>query len=272
MNEIVGASLVLALVTAAEGIRRGGSDTVVLRRFAFGRWRLAANAHLGAGLHLASLCAPLSLPLIVATEQASSDSIALRRARKRAETRIRRTRVVMALLRINGLAIVALVVGLPFAAYYSDVFGLVAGVAALIVLCFAQATFQLRGMRRAGARVGVALAASARSLWPFSAPSAPTRLQTQVFDGVPGLAAMHLLLGRDAFLDAVRPLAYDALRRPDALSDLLFAVVDRQSLSAFIRAPSGENAGDPFCPRCGLAYRAGVAHCADCPDVALMPA
>jgi hypothetical protein len=107
-------------------------------------------------------------------------------------------------------------------------------------------------------------------LWPFAAPGAAARVLAKAIEGVPALAAMHLLLGREAFLGAVRPMAYDALRRPDATGAQLLDIIDRQSIASFIQAPPRHGAGELYCPRCGSGYRPGMTRCADCTDIELV--
>ena len=178
----------------------------------------------------------------------------------------------LVLLRVIGLLVLAtLVLGLPFAISRWGGWGLIVTVQLLFLLTLTQATIAAIALTRAGAGLRSAVGASLRFLWPFSAPQAAGLVQERIVAGVSPLVAAHRLLGEDEFLRSLRPLVYDTLRIGASGDDgrVLLKLCDSTRLDAFLKRPPFANVGNPFCPRCAMAYRAGVRDCSDCQGVAL---
>jgi hypothetical protein len=267
MSESVGTILILAVVAMFEGVRRLPPDAFVLRRL-LGQWNAATPLELGRDWFLIAWPIPVVLGLVVARD-AGDESVGIGRAIARMHARARRTRVVIAALRAWGTVILLfLVVGLPLATLRWDLFGLTVSVEILFLLCAIQALMTHIGLRRAGSTRRAALWASAKMLWPFSAPTAAEAVQTQVVRGAPWILVLVELLGRERFLVEMRTGLYDELEK-GGVNGVVAALYGRETIAAFLRRPA-DGVTPPFCPRCGAEYRSGIEQCANCEGVALI--
>lgn len=249
---------ILALVVLAEGVRRIAPGTIVLEAGPRG-WRVARTFELGSGMHLLSLCLPVTTPLVLgdAPRAALSD----RRLSTRLRARARRVRRDLILVRVLGLLVVAtLVLGLPFAVRRYGAWGLITALQILLVLCLAQTAASWIALMRAGAAPRDAAANAIKMMWPFSAPRAPQMVVEQVAAGAPPLVAARTLIGDTALLRSMRSAVYDAVHGADPLQ--LLSVYDRAELQRFL-AESIDNV-EPYCPRCGTVYRVEAISCGDC--------
>jgi hypothetical protein len=185
MSDTVSTVLTLAVIAMLEGVRRLPPDAFVLRRILGGHWYSAAPLDLGRNWFLVAWPIPL-VHFVVVPRDGERDTLGFNRHFVRIRARARRARFVIGALRVWGtLILFGLVLGLPLAIQRWDVFGLAVSVAALLVLCAVQALLAHIGLRRAGAAKRLALVASVKMLWPFTAPSAAALVQKQVVQGAP---------------------------------------------------------------------------------------
>ena len=262
---------ILAVVAMSEGVRRLAPGTFVVRRTAWGPWKLAQTLELGTGMHLVTWCIPFALPVVLKDVGADA-RLGVRRLVKRFEARARRVQPDIAVLRIVGVAVLAtLVVGIPFASLRWGAWGLIVAVQLLLTLTVSQAAFAWLALRRAGIVSRAALLPSLKLLWPFTAPRAAELVQQQVVAGVPPLVVLHAMLGDDELLRALRPMVYDALHSASEseAARTLGTLYDTQKLRAFIATRPAGSDGASFCPRCTTVYQRGVRECSDCAGVAL---
>jgi len=275
MGDSLITALTLAVVALLESVRRLSPGTLVLRRNAFGPWKIARTFEIGTGMHVLALCIPYTLPVVLRpVGPEDRGRLSLRRLIRRVEARARRARIDLVLLRVIGLVVLTTVVlGIPFAISRWSGWGLIVSVQLLLVLTMAQATIATIALTRVGVGWRTAVASSLKFLWPFSAPHAAGLVQERVVAGVPPLVVAHMLLGEQEFLRSLRALVYDTQRKGATTDDgrVLLQLCDPTRLNAFLRGspPSSADLGDPFCPRCAMVYRAGVRECSDCQGVAL---
>lgn len=269
MGDSLITAFVLAVVALSESVRRLSTGAVVLQRDANGPWRLARAFDLGRGLYVLAWLVPYALPIVISGP--SDERLGSRRLLKRLESRNRRVKVSVALLRVNGAAVLTLMLALPFAVHRWGAWGFLVVITALLVLTVLQVIITRRALRRVGLGFRRALLSSLRFLSPFSAPQAAGLVQEQAVKGLAPLVVAHRLLGEDEFLRAIRPLAYDSVRAdiPNEEGRTLLRLVDPARLRAFLaRSPQTEIPAR-FCPRCATSYRADAFECADCLNVPL---
>ncbi|HJQ19186.1 MAG TPA: hypothetical protein VJ867_02485, partial [Gemmatimonadaceae bacterium] len=139
----------------------------------------------------------------------------------------------------------------------------------LVLLCVGQAAVAWIALMRAGAASRRAAGIAVRLLWPFNAQRAAQLVNEQIAAGAPATVAARALLGDEGYLHAMRPAVFDAIA--GAGSTDLLALYSRAELTSFLDRPI-QSDGEPFCPRCGTIYRAGITQCADCDGVSLRPA
>jgi hypothetical protein len=269
MSDTVSTILILAVVSALEGVRRLPPDAFVLRRVFGGPWRAAAPLELGREFALIAWPIPVVHAIVVRRENTGDENVGIRRHVARMRARERRTRILVRGLRAGGtLILLAVVIAVPAATLRWDVFGLVASVAILFSMCVIQALATHAALRRSGAARRAAVLASIRLVWPFSAPSAAELVQLQIIRDAPWTLVLIELLGRERYLAAMRADLYDELARGQ-VNPFAAAFYGHDAIAAFLR-DAGETGGQPFCPRCSAQYRDGVDACANCEDVALI--
>jgi hypothetical protein len=268
----------LAAVAISESVRRLPAGALVLRRDALAPWKLARTTELGRGLHLLAWFVPFTLPVVL--PDAAESQLGLRRLAKRLDARTRRVSGELAVMRVLGLLVLVLLVTIPFAILRSGAWGLLVGLALLIGLSMTQSALAWTALRRTGLTAIPALRASARFVWPFSAPQAPVAVQERLTSGMPALLAAYRMMGEAEFLSAFRHLVYDTVNGGASVesAELVTRICGRQRLVAYLATPpslthSAESeARLPFCPRCATVYRAGLTECADCSGVPLTTA
>lgn len=270
MSDTVNTILIFAVVAMFEGVRRLPPDAFVLRRVLGGGWRAVTPVELGRDFVLIAWPIPIVHAIAVQPDGMEREGgVAIARHSARMRARMRRTRFLLAGLRVWGAAIlIGLVVGVPVATVRWDVLGLAASVAVLFMMCVVQAVATFVAMRRAGATRRAAVLTSMRTLWPFSAPCAAEHVQLQTVRGAPWLLVLVELLGRDRFLATMRAGLYDQLRTGE-INGVAAALYGRDVIAAFLNRPVATD-GHPFCPRCGAQYREGIEACANCEGVALI--
>ncbi|HEY9226505.1 MAG TPA: hypothetical protein VIP11_07665 [Gemmatimonadaceae bacterium] len=262
MIDELGTAAALLAVATAEGVRRIPDGSIVLRRIAFGPWRVARIVNLGAGVGVVSLCIPLSLPVVL-PDLSVDTSQGTRRIVTQLRARARRARRSLIALRLFGMSIlVALVIGVPVATSRYGEWGLVVSAATVMLGTIAQATVAWRALRRLGDTNAVALRRTLPLLSPFGAPRACEVVQTRILTGLPPLVVAHLLLGEEALLREMRPELYDIAR--DERSTWLDSMGITERVHAFTAQPADSAWRGSFCPRCGTSFHDGFAECSGC--------
>lgn len=275
MDSASTAAAFLAVIALSDGLRLLPVGAIVISRLVFGEWVVAwAHAHRqGNGrLRLITWCSPLQLPAVL--REASAATLPLNRRLTRFRARMRRTRLLVAVLRAGGLlTLVALIAGIPMLTARAGAWGLVLGASLALWLCVVQAVVAIAAFRRAGSSLGNAMLASARFLWPFTAPRAAEEVMSRVIDGIPALVALHELLPADAFRRFARPLLFDALVRGEQAAEVaeLRALLGETKVALILNEPPLVRDGDAWCPRCGTNYYRGARFCSDCAQVELRP-
>lgn len=269
MGDSLITAFILAVVALSESVRRLAPRTMVLHRDASGPWKVSRAFELGPGLYVLAWFVPYTLPIVVSGPP--DERLGRRRLLKRLESRTRRARVSVALLRVIGMAVLALMLGLPLAIHRWGAWGFLVDLTLLLVLTVTQANVARVALRRVGLGWRRALTSSLRFLSPFSAPQAAGAVQEQAVKGVPPLVVAHSLLGESEFLNAMRPLAYDTVHEASTSEDgrTLLQLVDSGRLRTFLTTAPLTEPRARFCPRCATVYRDDVLECADCQGVGL---
>lgn len=274
MDSASTAAAFLAVIALSDGLRLLPAGAIVISRLAFGDWGVAwVNPEREAGnrLRLVTWCSPVLLSIVMGADE--DDALSVRRRLARYRSRMRRTRPYLAALRIGGvLALVALIVLVPWLTSRSGLWGLLLGTSILMWLCVAQTLIAIAAFRRAGTPTAKTLLAAVRFLWPFSAPRAAEDVLRRVVSGVPPLVLLHELLPADEFCRVARPMLFDALRgdESDRVSALRAHLGESQSADIVNRPPSQRD-GDAYCPRCGASFYRTARFCSDCAGVELRP-
>ena len=217
-------------------------------------------------------CSPLLLPAVL--RDAGDATLPLGRRVARFRARARRSRSAVAALRIGGVITLAvLIAGIPFLTARSGIWGLLLGVSLVLWLCVVQTVVAIAAFRRAGVALGRAMLASARFLWPFTAPRAAEEVLSRVISGVPAMVVLRELLPADAFRRFVRPVLFDAVVRGGEGADVaeLRAHLGENEVAAILNEPPLDRDGDAYCPRCGASFYQAARLCSDCADVELRP-
>ena len=242
---------------------------------AFGQWVVAwvgAHRQAGGGLRLITWCSPLLLPVVLACDAAATLPVRRRLARFRA--RRRRTGPYVAALRAGGVVtLMALIGGIPWLTARSGIWGLLFGVSLVLGLCVVQTIVAIAAFRRAGSALGSAMLASAKFLWPFTAPRAAEEVLCRVISGAPALLVLHELLSTDAFRRFARPLLFDAVVRGEQTGQIaeLRAFLGERQVAVIVNEAPLLRDGDAYCPRCGASFYRVARFCSDCVEVELRP-
>lgn len=274
MLNSVATAAILYGISFAEGVRQLPADAIVLRRFAFGRWRYVRRVEIGAGLRLVSWCLPVSLPLVLprASRPAGEAEIPERVSAMRA--RIAETSFSLALLRGLGLVTLLLVAGVPFVVERSGLFGLIVAVIVLLELMFVQALAVGWLLRRLGATGRSAAMTSLKLFNPFGVQRASEVIFARVVADMPAFVVAHELLGAEEFVRAFRPMLYDALHGEGAVEDVasLAPLLAEERVASLLRTAPPGLAGGAFCPRCASQFASDGGFCSECHDVPLLGA
>ena len=276
---------VLGLVLWLDGWRRTSSTDVLLVRFGIGDWiEREPWARLGP-FALVGWWPPIVIPIVVSMKDSAGRGAAAPpwsadffTAAARGRRRLRRVRLVVALLRMLGVLLLGwIALAIPLATGRFGVHGLVRGILLAFAMSFGMALLAMLGLRC----VGVARAASIRAtvplLSPFTAPRACELVVAASVRDLSPLAQIAALFGAARFLRWIRPAAYDALHgRTDELGRepnsavALVATLPRAVLEHALNDPPSDEVGVRHCPRCARAYRQDIATCHDCDALALV--
>jgi hypothetical protein len=267
------AAAFLAVIALSDGLRLLPAGAIVVSRLAFGEWVVAgtAAARLATGgLRLITWCSPLLLPVVL--RDTAHETLQPKRRITRVRARMRRIRSYVAVLRVGGvLTLAALIAGIPWLTARSGAWGLLLGVSVVLWLCVVQTVVAIAALRRTGLALGTALLASARFLWPFSAPRAAEEVMHRALAGAPALIALRELLSRDAFRGFARPLLFDAVVLGEQTGDVaeLRAFLGESEVADILNEPPLLRDGDAYCPRCGASFYRVARFCSDCAEVEL---
>jgi hypothetical protein len=237
----------------------------VIHRVLAGPWARTEPLALGRGFTLPSV-SPFTVAIVAPQRSFSGDPRAMVDVLRE---RMTHARVLVAILRVLGATSFAmLAIGVPLATARAGWFGLVASLAAVLVLSVVQALVVYRSMRRAGFE-RAASGASLRLLWPFTTPRSAEVLLDALVSDMPSLVVARALMPAEEFCRAVRSLAYDVMHDRDAVdATMLRALCDPAELHAMVARPPLEDAW--FCPRCGAGYASRISECGECQGVALV--
>lgn len=265
--EAVELSLVLAIILAADSMRRLPIGTIVLRRRFFGAWSFADSIELGRGFSLVAPL-PLDLPLVLPPDSPRQDKrLPVSSLRGQFDDRSRRGRLRLGLIRVVGMAMAtALVFGVPYATWSRGTVGLVAIVLLIGLLSICQVVLSTMALVSAGRRGGIAFRDSLRFLWPFNCVRAGEFVQSHMVSGVPRAVVLAALVTDLQILRRLRPYIYDTLSAASGSHDaeMLVAVYGVDRLRRLIESsPTNPETGS-FCPRCGTEYSLDVRTCSDC--------
>lgn len=265
--------VILAAVTLLDSVRRVPAGALVVRRVLTGQWSIA-DSDTQPGLRLVAWWNPFSVPLIIpagglvagdASPEPSAGSLA---------ARLVRARRVTGLLRMLGVVILlAIVLGIPASIARFDAWGLVASLAAVMLLALVIATIVATAMRRAGRSWRRAMRIAAPLLYPFTAPRAAELVLCHAVAGAAPLMVARELLGDTRFAAWVRPQAYDAMQGDSLAPDPrgLVALVGQSGLAQIVRTPPAHcGTGERYCARCARVYRAETRTCPECRGVPLV--
>ena len=265
MDPSLSTGLILGAVALAEGIRATPADALVMHRVLAGPWTRTEPLPLGRGFTLPSV-APFSVAIVAARRPLDGDPRAMVGVLR---DRMAKAKVPIALLRVFGAASLAmLAIGVPLITARAGWFGLVASLAAVLLLSVVQAMMAYRALRQA-AFARAALGASMRVLWPFTTPRSAEVVLDALASDMPPLVAARALMPDEEFGRAVRSLAYDLMHdREAADATMLRALCDPAELRAIVaRAPDEDGW---FCPRCGAGYAPRIGECRECEEVPLV--
>jgi hypothetical protein len=167
-------------------------------------------------------------------------------------------------------AVFLLALGIPLGLGALGAGGFVLALATTLALSVAVTLVAFLCARGLGMPPGAALKWAARFLSPFEAPRASEELLQLGLDGVPAGRVLKRLLSPQAFLEWLRPLAYDLHHDPARAEPALLTGVDADEMDRALAVADLIDAGATFyCARCGDSFLRG-GRCPDC-DVALAP-
>jgi hypothetical protein len=277
-------AILLALLWL-DGWRHVPDDAVVVRRVLLGRWIVHAPGTRFAGFAFLAWWPPYGVPLVLRDRTGPADrrwtfSVAVARA----ERRRRRIAWEAGIVRLIGaLLVVWIAIVIPVLTASFGAFGLIRGIASAFLISASIMLITANALRDACVPCREAARRALPLLSPFSASRAPELLLEAALSGVPPIVALRALLGERAFLEWLRPMAFDALAsergsarpREDAhVKESLLASVPHSLLVAAVAAPNRSRSRDDrgaaerelerYCARCGRTFRQTASACTDC--------
>jgi hypothetical protein len=248
---------VIAAIVLLDALRAVPPGAQVVRRVLILPWRPYTDTGSERSVRLLSWCPPVTMAVIVGGEGGGNvpgrlpdEKLLARRC---------------GLLRLaGGVALVALVAGVPVAVGSFGSFGLGAAVALLIVVDAAVVLLAASALRALGVARKEAWRTALPIFSPFAAPRAAEIVLQRVLNHRPPLAVMRYLTNTSEFADWVRPRAYD-LRRGGAVDPELAAALAVEDLDAVLALPPRSAAtGEQYCPRCATTYQSWAGACTSC--------
>ncbi|HET7583770.1 MAG TPA: hypothetical protein VFK13_02625 [Gemmatimonadaceae bacterium] len=260
-----------------DSIERVPAGALVLRRRWGSGWSVAAEPSATAGARLVARWPPLFITLVLAPAAQASrvrGHPTLPRELRILQAREQRLRAFTASLEVLGtLELAALVLGVPAASTRFGGAGLIASVAAVLMLACWTALVAATALRMLGTPPREALRLAAPLLSPFSAPRAVEVVLRRTTVGLSRFAVARHVLGDDAFRSWIRPAAYDFCHSPGdagATAHEMARAVGHEALRSVVASPpDGVHADECYCPRCGAVYRGDIATCSRCEELPL---
>jgi hypothetical protein len=250
---------VIAAIVLLDGLRAVPPGAQVVRRVLNLPWRPYVDTGAERSVRLLSWCPPLTMAVIVSGER---DGDATNATPLPDEKLLARR---CSLLRIaGGIALVALVAGVPVAVGSFGSFGLGAAVALLILVDAIVALLAASALRALGLARREAWRAALPIFSPFAATRAAEIVLQRVLNDRPPLTVMRFVTNHSEFADWVRPRAYD-LRRGGAADPELAAALAVEDLDAVLALPpKSATSGEQYCPRCATSYQSWASACTSC--------
>ena len=256
---------ILATVALLEGIRRVPPCALIVRRSLLSEWRPSFDPE-GARFRLLSWWSPLMTTVVLPLPSGP--------VRKKKKFDLKRLEAaepwIFDLRLMGGVALAALVFGVPFATGLFGSFGFLVAVGSVLLFSIGTAAIACFALRAAGRPTRGALGWALPFVSPFAAPrTAEALLETLLRDLPPAVAVQHLLTP-DAFLRWLRPHAYDRHHSRPAEIDGVLAGLDADLLTRALATREPPEPGATLqCGRCSNSF----AHGTSCPDcgVALDP-
>ncbi|HEY7612737.1 MAG TPA: hypothetical protein VH764_07075 [Gemmatimonadales bacterium] len=249
---------VFAVLVLLEGLRRVPAGALVVRGTGPAGWRPTGVPEPRQRWRLISWWSPIApaLVLVPLDGRRPTPAAADLDARLKVATQAAPWLTVSA-----GIAILALIAGLPLASARFGAGGFLVGAAVVLILAITNAVAGAAILRRIGAprRRGQMLA------WcsPFAAGRVLETVYEAALAGASQAQAVRALAGDGVFAVWFRPRAYDALYGGVDDPDLL-AAADAATLRAIVAAPPPDDQAGSFCPRCAARWVLSEGECPAC--------
>lgn len=266
-----GTSLLIALVLWADGsLRHIRSGSLVVEQVLEGPWRIKEVVRNERWLALARW--PAVCVSVVVTDNSGAG------VRRSLISRLQIVRMRVRILRIIGVTICMLLVLVgPWAVAHFGSVGLMVVGASTLCLDVVCATLAYSCAQTLGRSARLARRFAAPFLWPFSAPYAAERVLTIATEEAQALDAARALLSEQAYLDWLRPHAFDVVKastlrgKPprsgehQLMAEFSSTMSFRRLSKVVERAPSYLTThGGNYCPRCGAEFDTSAVNCMDC--------
>ncbi len=253
---------VLAAVTLLEGIQRVPANALIARRSVGGSWRVWQARQFGPKYQLLSWWPPFYTSLVLPLPAAGTltDEAAARARLDLAAPWLPDLRL------LGGIALLALVFGVPAAIAQYGGFGFIVSVTFVFVLSIAIATMAFVAARPLATSRAAAARWAAHLLSPFAAPRAAEALLQQAACGMPPALVVQYLLPKNEFLAWLHPYAYDVSNEAATESDVLVSGLGSEVLRLALQWQKPMDGGATLrCARCGASFSRGSV----CPDCAI---
>ena len=256
--------LILLAVAALEWVRKLEGDECILRRDPLGRWRVVYPLRLWRQWHLVSWFPPFFLTVVLPPSLGRRAAVS-----QRGTGHITGMRLFQTVRALGAVALLTLLLGIPWATSRFGLMGILISVAWLFLLTLVNQGFVIAILRREGATLGQALKKSTTLLSPFAMPLSAETLFSRRFIGAPRMASIRSLTGESEFQLLIQPFAFDLESARVSVSDpwleeiaLSFSKRERARIAGAV--PAGLLPGQKYCPRCGGIYRETFVRCSEC--------
>jgi hypothetical protein len=256
--------LILLAVAALEWVRKLEGDECILRRDPLGRWRVVYPLRLWRQWHIVSWFPPFFFTVVL------PPSLGRRPAVSQLGTGdITGTRLFQTVRVLGSVALLTLLLGIPWATSRFGLMGILVSVAWLLLLTLMNQVFVVAVLRREGVTLLPALRKATSLLSPFAMPLTSETLFSRRFIGAPRMASIRSLTGESDFQLLIQPFAFDLETARVSVGDpwleeiaLSFSKRERARIAGAV--PAGLLPGQRYCPRCGGIYRGTFVKCSEC--------
>ena len=262
---------ILFAISAFEGVKRLGSEQVVMRSNPFRDWHVVSPMRLWGQWHIVSVLAPFFVTVVIPFD---AETNPFSGTDWDAAVFTRPTLSIIALRLLGALDLAALVVGIPWSVARFGAIGLLTTLGILLVLSatiFLSYSLILIGQ---GETWRHALRAAISFLSPFASPFAAEAMLSAWMRRHPRLSAISGLLGETRFHALIRRSVYDVeLRSPHRangwLEQIALSLPKNERAKIIGSASAGCSELERYCPRCSEKYLLQSSICAECDGVPL---